>query len=247
VGLAFDKIEASGNDFVLLSSVVSPDRIAGLCNRHHGIGADGVMVFRGAEEHRVLLDHFDRDGSRSFCLNGVRAALPVLAERGEIPETATVCSEGMTIPYTLEGEARLILPMRPVRPIVWRNRVPGWSVDAGNPQFVMNESLEADAFRVLAREIRADLESFTEGTNVCQICREDELWHILTFERGVEDLTLACGSGIYACALVLISRGETEPLRFRPQGGGLVTITTHGDHLSFEGTTRHVARGDYLC
>ena len=245
--LGFDKIEAAGNDFLLLMHTPDDGVVAAICDRHHGVGADGVMVFRGAGDGRVHLDHFDCDGSRSFCLNGIRAALPCLYRKGAIPVAGTVWSEGMTLPYSLTEEARLTLPIRPVTAMSWRGRVAGWTVDAGNPQLVLRDPPSLETFRTLAREIRSDLDTFPEGTNVCRLERMGDLWHVETFERGVEDLTLACGSGIYACALVLIAGGEAGPLTFQPRGRGRVTVTTAGDRLFFEGTTRHVAEGAFSC
>jgi len=246
VRLPFDKVEAAGNDFILVATDPGVARSIEICDRHHGLGADGVMVFRGGGED-VILDHYDCDGSRSFCLNGVRAALRCLVATGRIAAAGTVSSEGMRLPYATREETSLILPHRQVRARRWRDRIDGFLVDAGNPQFVIRDLPSGADFLVCARSIRNDLETFPEGVNVNHLVPADNDWSVATFERGVEGLTLSCGSGIYACAMVLIAAGERGPFRFRPAGRGSVVVTPLAEGVRFEGTTRHVAEGVLLC
>ena len=244
--LSFDKVEAAGNDFVLLTQDPGRARLLEICERHHGIGADGVMILQRVDTE-VVLDHYDCDGSRSFCLNGLRASLQCLVEKGLVPSNGVVSSEGMRLTYSSDGETRVTLPRRRVEPMCWRDRVEGFAVDAGNPQFVIRTMPAGADFPSLAREIRSDTETFPAGTNVNLLEDSGAHWSIVTFERGVEGLTLCCGSGIYACAQVLIATGESGPFVFQPAGRGTVSVTPTVEGVSIAGTTRHVAEGVLLC
>ena len=246
----FDKVEACGNDFVLLQEQPEPSWPKVLCDRYHGIGADGVMVLRSIGEDTVVLDHFDPDGSRSFCLNGIRASLGCLGQKGTVPETGSVRSEGMVVPYTLNGNARVTLKKTGYRTMDWEeraHRVSGFALDVGNPQFVILETLSEELFEALAPRIRNDLIRFPGGTNVNMVWQSNETWRIKTFERGVETFTKACGSGMLASALVLFGETGQTTLRFKPDGQGSVTVTDKGEHLIMEGATRWVASGEWLC
>jgi len=250
-GLAFEKIEACGNDFVLLREVPRPFPVAAICDRHYGLGADGIMVFSGVVDGRVVLDHYDPDGSRTFCLNGVRAGLHCLAEQGLIAPAGAVSSEGMAMEYLVDAQAHVILPRRSCREFTWRHQeweVPGFIVEAGNPQFVTIDTMSRASFARVAPLIRGDLTSFPEGTNVnLLVPQPDGGWRITSYERGVEGFTLACGSGIYASAEALFTTSGRDGLRFFPDGKGSVTVMPRGEHLVMTGTTHWVASGVWRC
>ena len=245
---AFDKIEACGNDFVLLAHEPDPKSVAELCDRHHGIGADGIMVLRSVRPELTELGHLDPDGSHSFCLNGTRAALALLARRGRIAPAGRVRTEGQEFAYRLDPDPILFLPVRDYRPLNWRggdHLVSGYRVEVGNPQFVILEGMDPNRFRELAPRIRADLAAFPQGTNVTFLRRAEAGWHVQTFERGVETFTKACGTGMYAAALVLFGERGTRRVTFFPEGRGTVEAWLEGDGLAITGSTRHVFSGTW--
>ncbi len=250
---AFEKIEACGNDFLLLRVFPGHESVIALCDRHHGVGADGLMILNDVREQRVVLDHYDADGSRSFCLNGIHAALRYLAANDEAPAAGTVASEGVELGFRMDGRApRLFLDKRPCREMVWRDEDSGESrhgyfADVGNPQFVIFQTLSIDEFRQLAPRIRSDRRAFPEGVNVNMAYPVADHWRIHSFERGVEDFTLACGTGMYAAALALFANRGLREARFAPDGKGRVALFDRGDCLEMESTARWVASGVWRC
>ena len=245
MALAFEKIEACGNDFILLEEDPGLEAVSELCLRNYGLGANGVLVYTGDD-----LIHYDPDGSRSFCLNGARAALACLHQKGLAPQQGALHTEGVDLAYSIENErVRVRLPKREVAPLtVGGPPTAGWFVDVGNPQFVLVDALSASAFRQRAVDLRHD-PLFRDGANVNLVRRESEgdVWRISTFERGVEGFTPACGSGMYASALVLFDQFDVTHVVFQPDGRGSVTVTAAPDGLFFEGDTRRVASGVWLC
>ena len=247
---AFEKVEACGNDFVLMQDPLSTEEIAEICDRHHGVGADGVMVYTGLVEGEPHLDHYDPDGSHSLCLNGLRASLYRLHARGLINDHGTVHSEGLSSGYRIEAEVALWLPMPDFRSLTWRdgqNTLSGFFADVGNPHFVLVDTSTEACFLNLASTIRHDRTTFPLGTNVHRVWPEQGRWRIKSFERGVEDYTLACGSGMYAAAAILMGTRSLDEVHFQPDGKGTTMVRRHGDDLVLSGSCNMIASGVWFC
>ena len=218
-----------------------------ICDRHHGIGADGVLVYQGRNGTVISLDHYDPDGHRSFCLNGARAAVACLIQKNEAPRQGEIHTEGVVLPYGRSDTLIVDLPRRPYRTMVWNSNVSGFFADVGNPQFVTINSMSLADFEETAPKIRNDLKHFPQGTNVNLLISRGADWHIRTYERGVEGFTKACGSGMYAASLVLFGERSLESIRFFADGQGWVKMGLDSKGLSMEGSTRWVASGVWLC
>lgn len=251
--MAFDKIHACGNDFLLMDSPPSLAILADVCDRYHGIGADGVMTWH-LEEGHVIMSHLDKDGSQTLCLNGTRAALFCLAEQGNIPIEGVVISEGQALPYHVSGMAgglvRLELPHYPYRSLTWKKddwSIFGFACNVGNPHYVLLDCLVPELFVDLAPIIRSDQSVFPRGTNVHLVSEEDDSWHISSYERGVEGFTKACGSGMFASALVTMGEEGSDTVVFQPDGKGQVTFWHEGDFIVMEGDAHWVASGVWRC
>jgi len=243
--IKFDKIHACGNDFVLVEKSLSKPQIEAICDRYHGVGADGIMVVMNKQAPVIEFGHFDPDGSRSFCLNGIRSGLWTLFEKGEIPASGQVFSEGVQLEYAIGDEVSVGLAKKPYRRLVWQSafdEVPGFVCDVGNPHFICWEISEL-TFRQLAPRIRADFDVFPEGTNVNWLEQTEDGWTIRTYERGVENFTRACGSGMYASALVIAGEYDQSGVVFLPEGKGRVATQLKSDSLWLSGSTAWVAEG----
>lgn len=252
--IPFDKVEGCGNDFVLLTQNPTSVQIPKLCDRHHGVGADGVLVWQGAYQDGYRLDHYDPDGGRTFCLNGIRAGLTLAVKRGQCPPQGLIYNEGQCLAYRFDETLHLRLNPAPFHPCRWVDGAScfeGYFADVGNPQFVLIDNMDLREFRKLAPRMRAPSSLFPDGANVNLLLParpgDAESRHIYTFERGVENFTRACGSGMYAAAMVLLDLVQCKSVRFIPEGRGYVRVEQREDGLWLTGDTQHVFRGEWLC
>ncbi|PIE02742.1 MAG: diaminopimelate epimerase [Acidobacteria bacterium] len=241
--LPFNKIHACGNDFILVEELPSKSDIQHLCNRNYGIGADGVMVFY-PEEGQFKLDHYDVDGSCSYCLNGARSALSCLFQQGKVPVKGRFLNNGREVSYNIQASPCLYLE----RQICSRRLlstsegvIEGFFLDVGNPHFVILSG-DLDRYCAVASQIRHH-ESFREGANVHLVQLNGSRWDIFSYERGVEDFTLSCGSGTLAAACVLFSERSLKSMVFNPQGEGEILCEATQSQIVLSGSVSWVAQG----
>lgn len=237
--LPFWKLDAAGNDFVLVRSqdVVLADGATlarEVCPRETGLGADGLVIL-DPETRRVV--HHDPDGSRSFCLNALRAVACWLRAQGLAGASMTLETDAG--PRPVQGDAVWTPPARPLGQLQVLG-VEGAFLDVGNPQFVVELAtrarFEAPQLMQQAAALRWHPQ-FSEGTNVTYALRDGASWRVRTYERGVEGETLSCGTGVVAaaCALVqgdgarfLTRGGHTLEVRLEREGGRLSGVWSSG-------------------
>lgn len=207
--LPFTKYQGAGNDFILFNqweeeaiAKTDNDLIARLCDRRFGIGADGLMFLRKHTDYDFEMVYFNADGQEgSMCGNGGRCIVAFAHHLGLIGDkTNFLAIDG---PHA----ARVIRPdwvelqMQEVREVEQGDDF--FFLDTGSPHYVQ---LVADLSGVniveKGRAIRYSDRFREKGTNVNFVERQDKGLTIGTYERGVEDETLACGTGITAAALV---------------------------------------------
>jgi diaminopimelate epimerase len=247
----FEKIHTCGNDFLLLDWVPDSAQIADLCRPHLGLGADGLMVFQGLDQYGLpLLKHFDPDGSRSLCINGLRAALAVLFTQSKVSGSGQLHYEGQRFEYVCGDSVALTVSPGSVRPCelaVGDGSVSGYFVDTGNPHFLLEGAEVAeDGFVERAAVLRAHAD-FERGANVHAFWPIEQGWRVRSFERGVEGLTLACGSGILAVASLLAQVRGLRAMRFLPDGGDYMDVAVESDRMVVTGPTHWVASGVWRC
>lgn len=212
MALAFVKYEGAGNDFVLVdnrSGCFVPDRatVAGLCDRHFGIGADGLMTLSVDAQGRCTMHYYNADGSEGeMCGNGARCFVLFAKHLGlfdtELQFTATDGPHAAIL-RRMEGAVGEIeigmIPVSAVEPVGG-----GWSLNTGVPHYVefVDSVAEVDVVG-RGRAIRHDRTHFSNGTNVnfAELLPDGRI-RMRTYERGVEDETLACGTGATAVAIV---------------------------------------------
>ncbi len=202
--IPFSKYHGTGNDFVLIDSrnlnlQLSQNQVAHLCNRRFGIGADGLILLQMVERMPRMI-YFNADGAEgSMCGNGGRCfvafcqSLNILSEEGDF-----VAVDGRHAFTSLNGEVSL--KMTDVDGI--EQLEDDVFLDTGSPHYVRvtDNILELDVMKE-GRAIRYNRRFEKEGTNVNFMEVMDGLIHIRTYERGVEDETLSCGTGATACAV----------------------------------------------
>ena len=214
--MEFYKFDGAGNDFVVVDNrkdqrTFSQDELARICHRRFGIGADGFMSLDPAPEgYDFEMHYYNSDGRLgSMCGNGGRciAAFAHILGLGtrlrflgyDGPHTADILSWD---PQQRRGMVRLAMRSIPTADI--RPCLDGWFLDTGSPHYVQRVA-DLEHFDVVGegRRIRHRADLFPQGTNVDFVEeRPDGRLFVRTYERGVEDETFACGTGITACSIV---------------------------------------------
>jgi diaminopimelate epimerase len=204
--LQFYKYQGTGNDFIILDNREELFRtndlnIPGICDRRFGIGADGLIVI---ENHPTLDFHmiyFNADGTKSFCGNGSRCAVIFAKFLGLITASTIFLSTDGVHEAEILSNGEVKLKMHDVEGIKYLGHA--YELNTGSPHYVTYYAdLENLDILPMARSIRYN-EPYTEtGINVNFIHPSDGGIGIRTYERGVEDETLSCGTGVTASALV---------------------------------------------
>jgi diaminopimelate epimerase len=245
MGYSFVKYHGTGNDFVLLHDFqgLFPEKdaalIARMCDRHFGIGADGLMLLRppvSAGQSFSLL-YFNADGALgSLCGNGSRCAAAfaralqlftgqVVAFQAADGERTAFLEEDGTVRIRM-ADAELPVPAHG-----------GYLVHTGSPHWVgLVQDLDKMDVRAEGRRIRYEVYG-GPGVNANFLEQDDRgHWHIRTYERGVEDETLSCGTGATAAALVLAVLKKTDsPWVTLHTRGGLLRVRAESGPGGFSG------------
>src|SRR5262245_52004663 len=235
VMLRFTKMDGAGNDFILIDNRtgeidLNRNQIARLCDRHRGIGADGVLFLERPSDHADFrMRYFNADGGEAeMCGNGARCfarfANKVAGQKRKISfETpagvisAELKGDLVTLRMTEPTDLRLNIDL----PVAGENRAVHF-INSGVPHVVIPVAKIDDAdVRADGAAIRNHKMFSPNGANVNFIeKRGANKIAIRTYERGVEDETLACGTGIVASALIFAATEDCEgPITVLARGG----------------------------
>jgi diaminopimelate epimerase len=222
----FYKYQATGNDFVLIDNLAgkhsfSTEQVKSICDRKFGVGADGLMLIEKDEAVDFNLQYFNSDGSQSLCGNGSRAAVTMAASLGLVKEKATFRAfDGIHEAEVSEG-GMVRLKMNDVKEI--RKIEDGYFVNTGSPH-VIRFVTGVEQYQVVenGREIRYSDAFKPGGTNVnfVEIAPGNKIF-VRTYERGVENETLSCGTGVTAAALAASFHQISSPVSVETLGGKL--------------------------
>lgn len=230
--LTFEKYQGAGNDFVILDnrkgsfSTLDTNQLRFLCDRHKGIGADGVIFINTHPNADFEMIYFNSDGNLStLCGNGGRCAV-AFAFHKKIISTSTsfIASDGMHQAAWL-GKEQVRLKMQNVSEVQKQNEA--IITNTGSPHYVIlaNNLSNLDVEKEGAT-IRYSPSFKKEGINVNFIEHiRDSYFRIRTYERGVEGETLACGTGAVASALAIDCWGnfpKLEKIHLEALGGNLI-------------------------
>ena len=220
----FTKMQGLGNDFIVVDGPMrfTEDEIAELCDRRHGIGADGVLVVTKLDP--VRMEYWNADGSAAeMCVNGLRCVARIAYDRGWAPDRDFAV-------HTPIGERRVRVHGETVevelgRVTVGEERViDGVAyilVDVGNPHAV---SFTDDLDEVDLDEVGSGLQrEFESGVNVEYATISESGIRMRVWERGVGE-TLACGTGMAAVVAVAGARGEASGAVVVKAPGGEATV-----------------------
>ena len=222
--MKFYKYQGAGNDFLIAdnrdgSIVLSTEQIASLCDRRYGIGADGLMLLEESSMHDFRMVYYNSDGSGGMmCGNGGRCMVAFAADMG-LTHFDFEAADGFHTAQILSssGSARTVrLKMKDVAGITEYEFLSGLTVpsdgfflDTGTRHYVrFVEGLEDYDIVSEGRVIRFGAEELQPvGANVNYVEPEGGLVKVRTYEKGVEDETFACGTGIVASCIASYVRG----------------------------------------
>jgi diaminopimelate epimerase len=244
----FFKMTGSGNDFVILDGRVSPpetwttERIVAVCDRRHGVGADGLVVLTEAGPNAARMTFFNADGSRAamcgnaaLCSTRLSARLGLAEAAGMTLVTDAGAYRTRCVEPTERAEVNLADVAMPaaVADIALASGELGISFTVvGVPHLVIRVAdLEAVDLLRRGRQLRFNRALGPAGANanfVSAPASPGEPWLIRTYERGVEGETLACGTGTVAAALAVAGEAGL-PATFRSRGGAILSVSARVD------------------
>ncbi len=216
------KYSANGNDFVIFTANKKADRTKlaqKLCHRQNGVGADGMVVVIPHPEYDFEWEFYNADGSyAAMCGNASRAVAHFAHEKGIAKDGKVEFLTGAgVIRATING---LYVVSDMVEPRIIRQDIEEegemwWLIDSGVPHLV---ALRDDIAVFDIDKARFLREKYNCNVNICKL--EDDTMYVRTYERGVEDETLACGTGMVACYVRSHIEGRVpEQVRVFPKSG----------------------------
>lgn len=229
--LSFFKYQGTGNDFIMLNNTsgiydkLSIADIQELCDRKFGIGADGLISIALHEGSDFEMVYYNADGTQSFCGNGARCAVAFAGSLGLLKgaHTQFLAIDGMHEAWLCQNEVKL--KMSDVEPIQYLDK--SYVVQTGSPHYVLLDDKHTHAHVLeIGRAIRYNERFQKDGINVNLMEITADGIRVATYERGVEDETLSCGTGVTAAALVYAQLQDLQK--------GAVNVVTKGGHLQVQ-------------
>jgi diaminopimelate epimerase len=228
--IEFWKYQGYGNDFIILDETKSPyhltsAQIRGLCDRHFGIGADGLMMLTPSTLSDFKMDYYNADGKlASMCGNGGRcvamfAFLQGIAPRNMRFEAYDGIHQAIIEEVFPESNKCLVsLQMADVKEVEQNGNF--YFLDTGSPHYVEFVENLAEMDVVKEGRVTRYSERFSPaGTNVNFVELKDKRLFVRTYERGVEDETLSCGTGVTASAIAAFLETGQQDFQIRTSGG----------------------------
>jgi diaminopimelate epimerase len=252
--LTFHKYQGTGNDFIIIdnrSGVFDANRrdlIKKLCDRRFGIGADGLMLLENTPGFDFKMVYFNSDGNEStMCGNGGRCLVKFAYNLDVFTHNTTFLAVDGPHLASVDGE---VVKLKMIDVVGFESNSHDFFLNTGSPHYVefVNNIEKYDVFSN-GEKVRNDSRFSPGGTNanfVEQI--GDNAIYVRTFERGVEDETYSCGTGVTAAALVSSTKGIQSPVAVKTLGGdlsvqferkelGFINIYLNGPAVKvFEGT-----------
>ncbi len=256
--IQFSKYHGTGNDFVIIDNRLlrwkpTVREVADICDRHFGIGADGLMLLSARSGFDFVMTYFNSDGKEStMCGNGGRCITAFAKSLGLIDQKACFWAvDGMHEAEINENQILDTYRLRMKDTRIENIFDDGIFLDTGSPHFVtyVEDAACTDVFG-LGRQLRNDARFAPGGANVNFVQVQTEGLFVRSYERGVENETLSCGTGVTASALAHAVKHPANNgfCNIKTLGGMLhVTYLQSGDKFTdiwLEGAATFVFRGE---
>jgi diaminopimelate epimerase len=263
--ITFYKMSGGGNDFIIIDNRVGvvdeknlSHWIASICRRKHSVGADGLILIENSEQADFKWRFFNADGGEAeMCGNGGRCVARLANLEGIAgPRLSFETQAGVVRAEITDGQVKLEMPQPSTMELDYPLQVGGEtftvsSVIVGVPHVIVwVDDVDAAAVFKTGRAIRYHEHYAPAGTNANFVqAQPGGALAVRTYERGVEDETLACGTGSVAAALIASAKGMvTSPAVVQTRGGERLKIyfDRHGDafrEVFLEGDARVIYEG----
>lgn len=230
--IKFEKYQGAGNDFILLDNSdnaytkITTEQVKRMCNRHFGIGADGLMLLNKKDGVDFEMVYFNADGNEgSMCGNGGRCIVQFASMLGIKKNEYLFSATDGIHKAEIDLDKEVSLKMNDVNKVQFS--LDHYILNTGSPHYVQFvKGLENFDVVEEGRKIRYSKQFAEKGINVnfVETLHDDEIF-VRTYERGVENETLSCGTGVTASALIAAHNDN---------GFNRVEVKTIGGNLSVE-------------
>lgn len=261
VAIPFEKYQGTGNDFILIEhldkrfeKILNPVVIAKMCDRHFGIGADGLILLEISDNADFKMVYYNADGNHStMCGNGGRCIVAFAASKSlfrnrTVFEAIDGLHEGI-----VHDSGYISLHMQDVSSFYAIDEST-YTTDTGSPHYVQFCSRLPQDIPLEGSKIRYTDAFKQHGINVNFVREDGDSLFVATYERGVEDETLSCGTGVTAAALsyafkmqlygankqAIITKGGTLEVDYNRKG------EQHFTDIWLTGPAQRVFSGEYI-
>lgn len=230
----FHKYQGTGNDFILLDNrenlyaALNLEQIKLLCDRHFGIGADGLMLLNASTDYDFEMKYYNSDGNESsMCGNGGRCITAFAKELGIISSQAVFKAVDGRHESVIDAQGIVRLKMNDVNGIQVNETF--IELNTGSPHYVhFTDYVDEMDMKKEGKLIRYSPKYKDEGINVNFVEKlSEQSIFVRTYERGVEDETLSCGTGVTASAIAFkVDETGPQQVKVKTLGGNLEVFFT---------------------
>jgi diaminopimelate epimerase len=261
--IKFSKLSATGNDFIIIDNrenILTGNEIdlfRRICKRRLSVGADGVLLLEKSIHNHFSMRYFNSDGSLGeMCGNGARASAFYAFTHGIAPAKLNIDVLGVTYHALIQGDSvQLVMPppleIREYPGVVQEKEFEeGGYLNVGVPHYIIFvpdvKSVNVDS---LGKKYRYHSSFQPKGTNVnfVQIAEKDKIF-VRTYERGVEEETLSCGTGTISSAFFAVRQKQCSlPLKAISSAGVLlVNFDSLISKITLEGEVKEIYSGELI-
>lgn len=237
--LTFEKYQGAGNDFIIIDNrknILEPGdrkRIKQLCDRRFGVGADGLMMLYDHKEVDFEMKYFNSDGYEgTMCGNGGRCIVMFAKKLKLIEQNARfMTNDGVHTAEITDTTVRL--RMKDVNTI--RKSGDSYLIDTGSPHYItFRDDIDNIDVYNEGRKLRNNQKFKPHGTNVDFVKVQKDGLSVRTYERGVENETMSCGTGAVAAAIVSVYSGQIDSDNVSVKTwGGILNVSFRTTDKSF--------------